>query len=255
MLKVGLIGYGKMGQMLNKLAQEYSFEVVSIVDPNNPEAPHDEITKETIGMCDVCIDFTAPSVAMDNIKKVVSLSVPLVVGTTGWYDQLAEVKSLVEKNQTALIYGSNYSIGVNILFKMVDYGSKLFNKIGSYDVAGFESHHNMKKDIPSGTGQTIAEIILENYDAKESITYQPGNREVKPEELHFTSLRCGSVNGDHKVFFDSLQDQLTIEHSAKNREGFARGALLAAQYIYNKKGTIDFVENFDSIIEGGTDGN
>ncbi|HKL42700.1 MAG TPA: 4-hydroxy-tetrahydrodipicolinate reductase [Clostridia bacterium] len=255
MLKVGLIGYGKMGQMLHKLSNDFSIEVKAIIDPFHEKATGREITKQNLRDCDVCIDFTTPAVILENIGKLVELKMPVVVGTTGWYDDLEKVKEMVEKNNTTLMFGSNYSIGVNILFKMISYGSKLMNQVKGYDVAGFESHHRMKKDIPSGTAETIANIILNQYDRKDKVTYQPGNRAIDKNELHFTSMRCGNINGLHEVIFDSKEDQISIKHEARNREGFAKGALMAAHYIVDKKGTFEFKDYFDDILEGINDDN
>lgn len=249
MLKVGLVGYGKMGHMLKNLSNEFNIEIVAIIDPTNEEANYKEINENSISNCDVLIDFSTPNGVINNIKRAVKQNIPIVVGTTGWLDSLNEITEYVELNNGALIYGSNFSIGVNILFQIVNFSSELFNKIPGYDVAGSEIHHRMKKDIPSGTGKTLAEIVLNNYDTKEEIVYQPGNREIKKEELHFTSLRLGEIPGFHEVVFDSKDDQLSIKHNAKGREGFAKGALMAAKYIYDKKGVIDFVSSFSEIIE------
>jgi 4-hydroxy-tetrahydrodipicolinate reductase len=250
MLRVGLIGYGKMGQILHKLSKDFGVKIEAIIDPFHEKATGREITKENLIDCDVCIDFTTPAVILENIGKIIELKIPVVVGTTGWYGALEEVKAMVEKNNATLMFGSNYSIGVNILFKMIDYGTKLMNQVKGYDVAGFESHHRMKKDIPSGTAETIAEIILEQYDGKNQVVYQPGNRAIDKKELHFTSMRCGNINGLHEVVFDSKEDQLSIKHEARNREGFAKGALMAAHFIANKKGIFEFKDYFDEILEG-----
>lgn len=253
MLKVGLIGYGKMGQILHELSKDFDIEIKAIIDPFHEKATGREITKENLINCDVCIDFTTPGVILDNIEKLVALNMPVVVGTTGWYDALEEVKVMVEENNATLMFGSNYSIGVNILFKMIDYGTKLMNQVNGYDVAGFESHHRMKKDIPSGTAESIAEIILNQYDKKDKVTYQPGNRAIDEKELHFTSMRCGNINGLHEVIFDSKEDQISIKHEARNREGFAKGALMAAHYIAKRKGIFEFKDYFDDILEGIND--
>jgi 4-hydroxy-tetrahydrodipicolinate reductase len=255
MLKVGLIGYGKMGQILHELSKDFGIEVKAIIDPFHEQATGREITKENLSDCDVCIDFTTPAVILRNIDQLIKLQMPVVVGTTGWYDALEEVKAKVKKNNATLMFGSNYSIGVNILFKMIDYGTKLMNQVKGYDVAGFESHHRMKKDIPSGTAETIAEIILNQYDGKDQVVYQPGNRAINEKELHFTSMRCGNINGLHEVIFDSKEDQISIKHEARNREGFAKGALMAAHYIVDKKGTFEFKNYFDDILEGINDDN
>jgi len=255
MLKVGLIGYGKMGQILHKLSKDFGIEVTAIIDPFHEQATGKEITKKNLETCDVCIDFTTPAVVLENIEKLIELKMPVVVGTTGWYHALEKVKKQVERNNATLMFGSNYSIGVNVFFKMIDYASHLMNQVKGYDVAGFESHHRMKKDIPSGTAETIADIILNQSDKKNKVTYQPGNRAIDKDELHFTSMRCGNINGLHEIIFDSKEDQISIKHEARNREGFAKGALMAAHFIVNKKGIYEFKDYFEEILEGMTNDN
>ncbi|MGM0378439.1 MAG: 4-hydroxy-tetrahydrodipicolinate reductase [Bacillota bacterium] len=250
MLKIGLVGYGKMGKKIHALSKKSKdYKVISIIDPFDKKANFSKITPESIKNCDVCIEFSNPKVVLENIKKLINLDMPTVVGTTGWYKNIKEITDLVSKQNGSLIYATNFSIGVNMLFQITNYASNLINQVKEYDVAGFESHHNMKKDIPSGTAKTLANIIKDNYDTKENIIYQPGNRKVKENELHFTSMRLGSINGDHEITFDSLQDQISIKHSAKNRDGFAKGALTAAKYINKNLGFINFNDNFNEILQ------
>ena len=250
MLKIGLIGYGKMGKKIHALCKKnQNLKVTSIIDPFNKKANFSKITPDSINDCDVCIEFSNPEVVVENIKKLINLNMSTVVGTTGWYDSINEINKLVQKKNGSLIYATNFSIGVNMLFQITNYASNLINQVSEYDVAGFESHHNMKKDIPSGTAKTLANIIKDNYDTKEKIVYQPGNRKIAENELHFTSMRLGHINGDHEITFDSLQDQISIKHSAKNRDGFAKGALTAARYISENSGLINFNDNFNEILQ------
>lgn len=249
MLKIGLIGYGKMGQMLHGLAPTFNLDVQAIIDPIHASATDQKIDEKSVKGIDVCIDFTTPDVVLDNIEALVKLNVPVVVGTTGWYDQLPQIKELVNAHNGTLIYGSNFSIGVNVFFKMIKEASMIMNKVPGYDVSGFESHHRMKKDIPSGTAKTMADIVLKEVDQKKSVVYQPGNRQVLEDELHFTSLRCGHINGLHEITFDSMEDQITLKHNARSRQGFAKGALIAAKYCVKQNGLIDFNENFDEILK------
>lgn len=255
MLKVGLIGYGKMGQMLHDLAPSFNLDVKVIIDPEHTKATAQDITEESLKNCDVCIDFTTPKVVLDNIEKLLKLNVPVVVGTTGWYEQLPKVKDLVHQYDGTLIYGSNFSIGVNVFFKMLKEASRIMNQIPGYDVSGYESHHRMKKDIPSGTAKSIADIVLSEINGKNSVIYQPGNRQIQEDELHFTSLRCGHINGLHEITFDSFEDQIKLKHRARNRQGFAKGALVAAKYCANHSGLIDFNQKFDEILKEMSNGN
>ena len=250
MLKIGLIGYGKMGKKIHDLCKNNKdYKVVSIIDPFSKKANFSKITPASIKGCDVCIEFSNPEVVVENIKKLIHLNKATVVGTTGWYENINEIKNLIKKEDGSLIYATNFSIGVNMLFQITNYATELMNQVNEYDVAGFESHHNMKQDIPSGTAKTLASIIKNNSSSKEKIVYQPGNRKVNENELHFTSMRLGSIKGDHKIIFDSLQDQISIKHSAKNRDGFAKGALTAAKYINANSGLINFNDNFNKILQ------
>lgn len=179
---------------------------------------------------DVAIDFTSPEIVIETIKKVAAMGKNMVIGTTGWYDRIDEIKRLVKKSKIGLIYGQNFSIGANIFFQIVGFASSLFAKFGNYDVAGYEIHHTAKKDSPSGTAKKIASVILENFPKK--------------KELIFSALRVGRFFGYHEVIFDSAADEIKLSHSAHSRRGFAEGALLAAEFIKGKKGFYSFDEVF-----------
>lgn len=212
-MRIALIGYGKMGHEVESLIKESGqHEVVSLEE------------------ADVAIDFTVPEAVLENVKKAAGLGKNIVVGTTGWYEQMDEVKKIIKEAKTGFIYGSNFSIGANIFFQIVNFASKLFNKYGSYDVAGYEIHHSAKKDIPSGTAKKIASNILENFPGK--------------KELIFSALRVGRFFGYHEVIFDSAADEVRLSHNAHSRRGFAEGALLAAEFIKDKKGFYCFDEVF-----------
>ena len=167
----------------------------------------------------MAIDFTSKDVVVKNIEEVAKLGVNIVVGTTGWYDDLNAVKKIVEKYKIGFIYSPNFSVGVNVFFKMIDFASKLFAKLPEYDVYGLEIHHKAKKDSPSGTALKIASKI---------------------KGFHFESIRAGRNPGFHEVVFDSQADGITLSHQAYNRVGFAKGALMAAEFIKNKKGIFSF---------------
>jgi len=223
-IKIALIGYGKMGKEIDVLCKDSkTFEVVSISFKNNlsAQAGNDQLDLKGIALADVAIDFTSKDVVIKNIEEVAKLGVNLVVGTTGWSDKLDIVKKIVEKNKIGLIYSPNFSIGVNIFFKMMDTAAKLFAKFPEYDVYGLEVHHKAKLDSPSGTALKITDKI---------------------KNLHFNSVRAGSNPGFHEVVFDSSADKITFSHQAYNRVGFAKGALKAAKMIKNKKGIFTFEE-------------
>lgn len=207
-MKIALLGHGKMGTEVERLINEANaHQIVSLEE------------------ADVVIDFTSPEIVLENIKKVASLGKNMVVGTTGWYNSLEEVKGIVEGAGIGLIYAQNFSIGANIFFRIVASASKLFDKFGGYDVYGLEIHHRGKKDSPSGTALRIAKEV---------------------EGLQFTSIRAGRNPGHHQVVFDSNADSITLSHSAHNRSGFAAGSILAAEFIEGKKGVHTFDEVFES---------
>ncbi len=210
--KIALIGFGKMGKEIDTLCRESKdFEIVSISFKNKS----DQLDLAGIKKADIAIDFTSKDVVLKNIEQIAKLGVNMVVGTTGWYDDLPVAKKMVEKHNIGLIYSPNFSVGVNIFFKMIDNAKKLFEKFPEYDVYGVEVHHKAKLDSPSGTALKIASKI---------------------DGLNFTSVRAGRNPGFHEVTFDSEADGITLSHQAYSRVGFAKGALIAAQFIKNKKG-------------------
>lgn len=243
-MKVALIGYGNMGKEVEEVIQQNSsHEIVSI----SFKSIKDPIDVAEIKKADVAIDFTSPDIVLNNIERVLELGVNMVIGTTGWYDQLLRVKETVKKTKSGLIYGQNFSVGANIFFQIVDFASKLIGKFDDYDVAGFEIHHSGKKDSPSGTAKKLSGIITQNISSKTIVETGRLDRQVKKEEFHFASLRTGRVPGYHEIMFDSTADQIKLSHNAHNRQGFAKGALLAAEFIKGKKGLHNFDELFKEV--------
>lgn len=236
-LKIALIGYGKMGKEIDTLCRESeNFEVVSI----SFKSKNDKLDMKGIAKADIAIDFTSKEVVLKNIEEVAKLGKNLVVGTTGWYSDIEKVKKIVDKYNIGLLYSSNFSIGANIFLKMVAFSSKLFSKFPEYDVYGTEIHHKGKLDSPSGTALKIANEIIENFPSKKIILTDKLDRQIKPNELHFTSIRAGRNPGFHEIVFDSNADGIKLSHQAYNRAGFAKGALVAAEFIKNKKGLFSF---------------
>lgn len=249
MVKIALVGFGKMGQTIKRLADAKSdrFEVVSIIDPMCEKKEVDGVpvnkvlTKVNLNGAEVCIDYTHPSVILKNIKIYSDMGINVVVGTTGWYDKMNEVEHMVEVSGIGLIWSGNFSIGVNAFFRMVESAAKVMNKLDDYDTMALEYHHNQKADSPSGTAEMIGKILIDNLDKKDKLFYDKLDRKIEPNELHLASVRGGSIPGIHEVTFDSPQDTITLKHSARNREGFASGTLLAAEFLKDKQGlfTID----------------
>lgn len=240
-MKIALIGFGKMGKEIDSLTQSLGTHMVV---SKSFETMGGEWDENGIKESDVVIDFSSPEIVMENIKKVSAMGKNMVVGTTGWYNKLGEVEEIVKSSGIGLIYAQNFSLGANIFFKIVEYASSLFAKFGDYDVYGYEVHHKGKKDSPSGTALKIASSIIDNFPAKKKIQTDKLDRQIEPDELHFTSVRGGRNPGFHQVVFDSMADSITLSHCAHNRSGFAQGAILAAEFIQGKKGLYNFDEVF-----------
>ncbi|MGI6524426.1 MAG: 4-hydroxy-tetrahydrodipicolinate reductase [Bdellovibrionota bacterium] len=246
-MKIGVIGYGKMGKLIREVALTRGHTVTTI-DPFAADADFKQITAESVADVSVCIDFTTPTVVIENIEKLISLKKGIVVGTTGWYDKVDYVKNLVDKNEVALMYASNFSLGVNIFYQIVRRAAALMNKVDNYDVCGIEYHHSQKADSPSGTAQTLSEIILSEMQRKEKVVFDIVDRKIEPKELHFASVRCGSFPGTHEISFDSSADTISLKHTARNRDGFAYGAVLAAEWISCSKGFFTIDDFITSIL-------
>lgn len=241
-IKIALIGYGKMSQEIDALCKNSKdFEVVSISFKNKNEV----LDLKGIAKADIAIDFTSKDIVLQNIEQVAKLKKNLVIGTTGWYGDMDEVKKIVAKYKIGLVYASNFSVGANVFLKMISYSSKLFAQFPDYDVYGLEIHHGGKLDSPSGTAFKIANAILNNFPSKKSIQTEKLNRQIDPSELHFASVRGGRNPGFHEVIFDSAADGITLSHQAYSRIGFAKGALIASEFIKNKKGIYSFEELFN----------
>ena len=244
-MKIVILGYGKMGQLIEKFALKRGHDIALIVDAANRES----ITAEDLADADIAIDFSTPDAALENISLCFEADLPLVVGTTGWYEHLQEVKeTCIEANQS-LLYGSNFSIGVNIFFHINRLLAKAVSPYQQYDVQVEEIHHIHKLDAPSGTAITIAEGIIDNSEVKKTWVNQlvGSDEEVvnQPDELLIESLRIEEVPGTHTVLYSSEVDQIEFKHTAHSRDGFALGAVVAAEWLYGKKGFYQVTEIFD----------
>ncbi len=237
-MKIALLGYGKMGKAVEKIAVAKNHEIVYKVTLENA-MNFMPISLENV---DVAIDFSMPSAAADNILKCFEARVPIIVGTTGWYEQFDEIKEKCLNEGQAMVYSTNFSIGVNIFFKINKILAKMMNDHSDYDVMIEEIHHTEKKDHPSGTALTLArQILAENKNKTEykgRLIYNENApvQSVKPNELLVEARRVADVPGDHSVKYESLIDEISITHKAKSRYGFAKGAVLAAEWIQGKKG-------------------
>lgn len=228
-MKIAIIGYGKMGKEIEKLIIEspdsISFKIQSI--------NKNDIEKIDTSNTDVAIEFTRPDTAFQNIEKLLKKGIPVVSGTTAWLDKLNTAKDLAEKNNTALFYAPNYSLGVNLFFAVNKYMAKLMNQQDSYKLKVQEIHHTEKLDAPSGTAVRIAEDLITQLDTKNAWVC---DKEAATNEIEITSKRISGVPGTHTISYHSQVDELSFSHVAHSRAGFAKGALLAAKYIKDKKG-------------------
>ena len=248
-MHIALIGYGKMGRTVHALAKQNGIEITAIIDPVAVEATAKEISAMALKNADVCIDFTQSSVLVENVKKIAALKKNIVVGTTGWYDKAEEVKKIVEQAKIGLIFATNFSIGVNLFYRIVKNAARLFNNFSEYDAFVLELHHNKKKDSPSGTAKSIGEIILQEMKRKNKMVFDKLDRQIEANELHVASVRAGSIPGTHTVGFDSNADTIELKHEARSRDGFAAGALLAADWINGKKGFFSIEDLMSQIIK------
>jgi 4-hydroxy-tetrahydrodipicolinate reductase len=230
-LKLALIGYGAMGQLVGKLASEQGHEVVLTLDIDDTARGVPDLA-DALRAGDVAIDFSVADMVPKNAEACARAGVPLVVGTTGWQTRIAEVRRLVTEHDGALIYGANFSIGVQIYYRIAARAAELFRGLESYDAFIEEAHHNRKRDAPSGTAVQLRNIVAEGLNL----------------EVPVTSTRAGYIPGTHRLGFDSVADQITLTHTARSREGFAAGALVAARWIVDRKGVYEFSEVFDEII-------
>jgi dihydrodipicolinate reductase len=237
-MKIALIGYGKMGKEIEKIALSRGHQIVSIIDLNN----QDDFTSEAFKSADVAIEFTAPTVAYNNYIRAFNAGVKVVSGSTGWMDEHGdEIKDLCKNGGKTLFWASNFSLGVVIFSAVNKYLAKIMNQFPTYDVTMSETHHIHKLDAPSGTAITLAEEILENLDRKESWVKEEAKA---TSELPIHSIREGEVPGIHTIRYESEADSISITHDAKNRKGFALGAVLAAEFTCGKQGLLGMSDLF-----------
>jgi len=223
---LAIIGYGKMGKLIERLAPEYGFDArAKFCSSDNSGARG--LSHETLRGIDVAVEFTTPEAAPENIRRLAVLGINSVVGTTGWFHQLPAAREAIVHAKTGLVWAANFSVGMNIFFEAVAHATTLFAKHPEYEAWGWEIHHSAKKDAPSGTLKKLAEEM-----------HAAGY--TRPVSL--SSNRAGAIPGTHEIGFDSAADTITLRHTARSREGFARGALQAARWVVGKKGFFEFKE-------------
>jgi 4-hydroxy-tetrahydrodipicolinate reductase len=236
-MKIGLIGYGKMGKEIEQQISQTGHEITAIYSSERL------FLSDSSPDCDVFIEFSIPSSVESHIEHAIQLQKPIVIGTTGWYDSLPQIKTKIG-DTIGCVYSGNFSPGIHIMKKLVAELSKNLSSIGGYDISMIEKHHRHKKDSPSGTAHLLGSAVIEHFAGKEYLTTSPDDVLRSTNALHISSLRCGDIIGEHEVIADSIIDTISITHSAKNRSGFAQGAILAAEWIEHKKGLHEFSEFF-----------
>ncbi len=229
--KLALVGYGRMGRLVEELAPAHGFEVALRLDEFNNQAAAG-ITRENFDGVDVAIDFSIPDAVADNAVRIAGLGVPLAIGTTGWLDQLDRVRAVVERHGAALVYGANFSIGVNAFYRVVGAAARAFAAQGDYDAFLYEAHHKYKKDAPSGTALRLLDVVQEAGYAR---------------SVDVATQRSGQFPGIHEIGFDSAADTIRVSHTARNREGFASGSLKAARWIMGQRGIYEFSQVWDRL--------
>lgn len=240
-MRIALLGYGRMGRAIEQEAQARGHEVTHCIDQEN----RDQLSQLSPQTTDVVIEFTHPDSFETNRQAVLAAGLPLVVGTTGWYDRLEAIRQEVEDQQGALLYASNFSVGVNLFFKLNQRLAELMNGQPEYDPFIEERHHRHKADGPSGTAHTLARDLVARLDRKARIGDEAlRHRAPEPDELSVSFARGGDIKGTHRVVYTSEIDSLSIEHQAHSRRGFALGAVIGAEWLYGKQGFYEFADIF-----------
>jgi 4-hydroxy-tetrahydrodipicolinate reductase len=231
-VRIALLGYGKMGKLVESIALREGWEVSPKLDIGD-NAEGAGITPESMDGVDAVIEFSQPEAVLSNIEAAARARVNMVVGTTGWSDQRSKVEKIVRDSGIGLIYGANFSLGMNLFFEIVSHAARLVGMIPQYDAYISEEHHRAKKDAPSGTALNLLDLMRPH---------------LSNPNLNIASIRAGAIPGTHVIGFDSVADTILLEHRARSRQGFAEGAVLAARWIAGKKGIYDFRQVFHEIV-------
>ena len=230
-MKIALIGYGAMGKLIRQLAEKKGHEIAIVVDDADASLSPPDLAAKLKG-ADVAIDFTTADAVRRNVEACVAAGVPLVEGTTGWRDQLEVIEQTVRDGNGSFVFGANFSIGVNLFYRIANFAAELFAKFPEYEAYIEEQHHSRKKDAPSGTALKLRDIVAEHIK----------------NDFSVSATRAGNIPGTHRVGFDGSADQILLEHTARSREGFASGALMAAEWIVGKQGFFEFTDVMDEIV-------
>ncbi len=230
-MKIALIGYGAMGKLIANLAENKNHEIAVIIDESDAKLSAEELAAK-LKSVDAAIDFSIAEAVKRNVEACVLAKVPLVEGTTGWNSEREEIEKFIKENDGAFVFGANFSVGVNLFYRIADFASELFAKFEDYEAFIEERHHSRKKDAPSGTALKLKDVVAKHIT----------------KDFSVSATRAGNIPGTHIVGFDGTADTIELTHTARSREGFASGAILAAEWICDKKGFYEFTEVMDEIL-------
>lgn len=230
-MNILIVGYGRMGHEVETILQARGHRVTARIDRTPGVGDAAELSSEILRSSQAVIEFSLPEAVIDHVRAYAAAGIPAVVGTTGWDERKPEAKTIVEGYQAALIHGTNFSLGAHMFFQLVERASAMIADLPEYDIMVTEWHHKLKKDSPSGTALTTADRIVRNLPRKTEINTGRIDRAIRDEELHVASVRGGSIPGIHQVLIDSAADTIEVRHTARNRSGFALGAVLAAEWL------------------------
>jgi 4-hydroxy-tetrahydrodipicolinate reductase len=247
-MNVALVGYGRMGKEVEQVLRERGHKTVVRIDPNPGVGDAESLNARVLGGVDGVIEFSLPGAVAANARVYAQVGLPAVIGTTGWEAEREEVAKLIRSSGGCLLHGSNFSIGAHLMFALVRRAAEMIKPFEDYDIMVHEYHHKFKVDSPSGTALSIANAILENLPRKSIIQTEALDRAIRPEELHVSSTRGGSIPGIHTVTLDSPSDSVEITHTVRNRKGLATGAVLALEWLQGKKGFYRVEDFIDAVI-------
>ncbi len=247
-MKLALLGSsGRMGSAVRRLAPSANHEIVASFDiDTKPAGP---ALREALEHAEVVVDFTQSDGVLQNIEDVAKAGLPMVVGTTGWYDALDEVRGIVDRHGTGLVWGANFSIGALLLMRLTEHAAAFLDRFPDYDAFVVEHHHRGKRDAPSGTAKRLAEKIVGSLARKRRVVEGNPDQQIPPDALHVSSVRAGEAFGTHTVGFDHAAETLEMTHTARGRDGFALGALYAAELIQHRTGMYEFAELFEQALK------
>lgn len=259
-MTVALVGYGRMGRAIETVLIERGHTVIARVDPAGAAAAAGAagavgpavvatIAEADLEAADMVIEFAHADGVRANVDRYAEMGMPAVIGTTGWYDQIDKIRSTVEHADIGLLWGANFSVGAYLFGSVARYAARLADRVGAYDVFMHEIHHRTKQDSPSGTAIKLAESLLSELSSKNRLVTERLDRAPESDELHVSSTRGGSVPGTHTVYFDSNADTITVEHAARNRSGFALGAVLGAEWLVTRRGFFDVTTFMNDLLE------